>query len=72
MQQHCILKSGVTFIISHNYTKIKVDSYYSLPLKKILTFHDVILLIKSVFNKDKNNYYYNIFLENAFYELPKK
>ena len=36
-----------------------------------MTFH-VILLIKSVFKKDKNNYYYNIFLEKASKELPKK
>ena len=27
---------------------------------------------KSVFNKDKRNYYYNICLENASYGLPKK
>ena len=33
---------------------------------------NLILLIKSVFNKDKSNYYYNIFLEKASYELPKK
>ena len=32
----------------------------------------VIILIEIVFNKDKNNYYYNIFLEKASYELPKK
>ena len=37
-----------------------------------MNFHNVIILIKSVFNKDKNNYYYNIFLEKASYELPKK
>ena len=36
-----------------------------------MIFHDVIILIKSVFNKDKNNYYYNIFLEKASYELTK-
>ena len=37
-----------------------------------MTFHDVIILVKSVFNKDKNNYNYNIFLEKASYKLPKK
>ena len=37
-------------------------------LKKILTFHNVIILIKSVVNKDKNNYYYNIFLEKGSYK----
>ena len=30
------------------------------------------ILITSVFNKDKNNYYCNIFLEKASYELHKK
>ena len=25
-----------------------------------------------VFNKDKNNYYYNILIEKGSYELPKK
>ena len=25
-----------------------------------------------VFNKDKNNYYYNILLQKGSYELPKK
>ena len=35
----------------------KVDSYNSLLLEKASTFHDVIILIKSVFNKGKNNYY---------------
>ena len=37
-----------------------------------MSFHHVIMLIKSVFNKDKNNYYYNIFFEKTSYELPKK
>ena len=65
------VKSGIKYVISHNYAKIKVDSYYFLPLEKAMTFDYVIILIKSVFNKDKTNYYYNIFLEKAFYELPK-
>ena len=60
------VKSGITYIISHNYRKIKEDSYDSLPLEKTITFRDVIILIKSVFNKDENNYHYcNIFLEKA-------
>ena len=49
---------------------MQVDSYDSLPLEKTLTFH-VIIFIKSVFNKDKNNYYYNIFLEKGLYQLRK-
>ena len=66
------VKSGITYTISHNYAKIKVDSYDFLPLGKAMIFHDVLILIESVFNKDKNNYYYNIFLEKAFYQVSKK
>ena len=36
-----------------------------------MTFHVFIILIKSVFNKDKNNCYYNIYLEKDSHELPK-
>ena len=43
-------------IIFHNYAKIKVDSQDSLPLEKTITFHDVIILIKSIFNKNLNNF----------------
>ena len=65
------VKNGITFVISHNYTNIKVDSFDSLPLEKTLTFHKVITLIKSVFNKNRNHYHYNIFLEKGLYQLPK-
>ena len=58
-------KNGTTYVMSHIYEKTKLDSYDSLTFKKILTCHNVIILIKSVFNKDKNNYYYNIFLEKG-------
>ena len=44
-----VVKSGITYAISHNYAKIKVDSYDYLPLNMSLTFHHFIMLIKSVF-----------------------
>ena len=56
-------KSFISYVISHNYAKIKVALYDSLPLEKILTFNNFIIFINFVFNKEKNNYYYNIFLE---------
>ena len=34
----------------------------------ILTFHNAIILIKSVANKNKNNYYYNIFFKKGLYK----
>ena len=51
------LKNGIPYIFSHYFEKIKVDSYDSLPIEKILTLHNVIIHIKSVLNKDKNHYY---------------
>ena len=66
------VKSGIPYIISHYYAKSKVDSYDFLPLEKAITFHNVVILIKPVINKDKNNCYYNILLEKVTYELPTK
>ena len=60
-------KIGITDSANHNFARIRIDSYNSLPIEKILTFHIVIILIKSVINKNKNNYYYNIFLEEDSY-----
>ena len=59
-------KGGITDSINHNFEKTKIDSYNSLPIEKILTFHNFIILIKSVVNKNKNEYYYTIFSEKRF------
>ena len=61
-----LVKKMVTDSINHNFARIRIDSYNSLPIEKILTFHNAITLIKSVVNKNENNYYYNIFLEKGF------
>ena len=50
----------ITYSINHNFARSRIDSYGSLPL----TFH-VIMLMKSVVNKNENNYCYNIFLEKG-------
>ena len=72
IRYHLNVKSSITYIISNNYEKLKKDSYDSLPLEKTIIFHNAMILIKSVFNKDKSNYYYNIFLEKTSYEFPNK
>ena len=54
------VKSGITDVISHNYAKIKVDSYQSSTLEKTLTVHNVTMLINSVFNIDRNNLFLKI------------
>ena len=50
-------KSGATNGISHDFARIKTDSYNSLPIEKKLTFYNVILFIKPAVDKNKNNYY---------------
>ena len=66
------LKSSITYVFSHYYAKTKVDSYGFLPIEKRLTLDNVIIRIKSVLNKNKSHYYYNIFLEKCSYQLSKK
>ena len=67
------LRSGITHVIYHNYAKIGIDSFDSLLLEeKTLTLCIAIILIKFIFDKDKNNCYYNIFLEKRSYQLAKK
>ena len=61
-------KSGITDSINHNFARTRIDSYDYLPIEKILTFHGVIILFKSVVNKNKNNYYYNVFLKKGSYK----
>ena len=61
-------KSGITDIINHNFARIMIDSYNFLPVEETLTFHNVIIFIKLVVNKNENNYYCNIFLEKGSYE----
>ena len=41
-------RSGITYVVSHNYVILKVNLYDSLLPEKILTLHNGIMLIKSV------------------------
>ena len=50
-------KRGITNSINHNFGR-NLNSYNSLPIQKKLTFHNVMILIKSVASKNKNEYYY--------------
>ena len=52
-------KSGITCVISHIYART-------------WTLHYVKMIINSVFNKNKNNHYHNIFLEKYSYQLEQK
>ena len=61
-------KSSITDCINLNFGEIRIDSNNFLPTEKILTLHNVIIFIKSVIYKNKNEYYYNIFLEKGSYK----
>ena len=66
MRYFISLKSSITHTFSHYIASIKVNSYDSLHIEKTLTFHNVIIPIKLVLNKDKNLYYFKLFLEKMF------
>ena len=55
-----------------NYTKIERISFDSLSLEKILTLHNFIILIKSLFDNNQSHYYYNVFLEKCLYHLAEQ
>ena len=56
------LKSGITYVASRNSAKINIDSDDDLPLEKKLTLCNVVILIRSVLNKNNDQYYYKMFL----------
>ena len=51
-----------------DYTKIKFNSGYNLPLNKPLKFHNMTITIKSVFEED-GKLYPQVFLNDTLYEL---
>ena len=59
-------KFGITD--SYYFAGIRIDSYHPLPIEQIMSFHNVIILIKSVFNKNKNSYCDNISLEQGLHK----
>ena len=62
------IKGGNTYVVSYSYVKINVDSYDYLLLENILILHNVIILIKSVFNENQNHYYHKIILGKGYYQ----
>ena len=54
------LKSGIAFIFSQYFEKVKIDS---LPIQKILALNNVIILTKLTVKKDENHFFDKVFLE---------
>ena len=51
-----------------DYMKIKFNSDDDLPLNKLLKFHSMTIIIRSVFEED-GKLYSRVFLDDALYEL---
>ena len=69
------LKSGTRYVDSHmvfSYSKTKTDWDVDLSLEKTLNMCNFVIFIKSAFNKNRNQYYYKMFLEKCAYQLAKK
>ena len=60
------LTSEKSSTINLNFGEIRIDSCNSLPNEKFLNFYNAITVTKSVVNKNKNEYYYNIFVGKRF------
>ena len=60
--------SGYECDYESDYMKIKFNSNDNLPLNKHLKFHNMIITIRSVFEKD-GKFYPQVFLDDTLYEL---
>ena len=67
MIKYLISEKGLADGINYNFGRIRIDSYNYLPIEVILTFQNAIILIKSIVNKNKNEYYCNIFLQKGLF-----
>ena len=52
-------KSSISYV-SWNYEKIKIVADDGFPLERTFTLYNVVILFKSVFSKNHNQYYYII------------
>ena len=65
------LKKGITYVFSQNFAKSKVYSDDDLSWEETLNSHNVLIFNKSVFNKNQNHNYCNIFSKKCPYQLVK-
>ena len=49
-------KCGITYFFSKAFEKNEIDSDDDLPQEKPMTFHNVVIHMKSILNKDPNRY----------------
>ena len=63
-----MIKSNISDVYFHKYLKIKINSAYDLLSEITLNMENVVKFIKSVFNKNSNHYYYQMFIEKRSYK----
>ena len=56
-----MLKSSISDVYSHEYMKSEINSDDDSPLEKTSNMHNVVICIKSAFNKNHNLHYYQTF-----------
>ena len=62
-------KSDIADDINYDFPRFRTDSN-SLPIEKELTFDNVMILINSVVNGNKNRHCYNMLLKKGSYKEP--
>ena len=63
-----MLKSNFSYVHSHKYTKIEINSDDDLRLEKAFTMQNLVILIIFGFYKNHSHNYYETFLEKCSYE----
>ena len=63
-----LVKSKTSHVYSHKIMKIKINPDHGLLLEKTLNMHNVVMLVKSVFNKNHNHCYNQVFLGKWSYK----
>ena len=59
---------GIFDDYGEKYMKIKFNSHDDLPLGKLLSLHDMTIVVRFVFQEDKKNYRQD-FLDECLYEF---
>ena len=62
------INGGKPSLYGKDFMKIKFNFDDNLPLNKTLQFHNIIIIIRSVFEKD-GRFYLQIYLDECLYEL---
>ena len=60
-----MLKNIYSRVYFQKFVKTKINSDNNLPLEKTLNIQNVVILVNSVFSKNQNYYFYQVFLKTC-------